>query len=100
MSSPIRRSAPPQVGQLQGAGCLASSRGRWSGSRRRAGFCPLTTALIAGGQDWAGDGDPLGLVSFQRLDRQLELVGFALQLLRRAAKLGAPVTRLEGITRG
>jgi hypothetical protein len=32
-------------------------------------------------------------VGFQRLDRQLELVGLALQLLQRMAELGSPVTR-------
>ena len=37
--------------------------------------------------------DPLGLVGFQRLDRQLELLGVARQLLRRAAELGPPVSR-------
>jgi len=37
--------------------------------------------------------EPLGLVGFQRLDRQLELVGLTLQLLRRLAKLGPPVAR-------
>ena len=35
--------------------------------------------------------DPLDLVGFQRLDRQLELVRLARQLLRRAAELGTPV---------
>ena len=43
--------------------------------------------------DRRGGGEPLGLVGFQRLDRQLELLGFARQLLRRAAELGPPVTR-------
>ncbi len=38
-------------------------------------------------------GEPLGLVGFQRLDRQLELVGLARQLLRRAAELGPSVSR-------
>jgi hypothetical protein len=33
------------------------------------------------------------LVGFQGLERQLELLGVARQLLRRAAKLGPPVTR-------
>ncbi len=40
-----------------------------------------------------GRGEPLGLVGFQRLDHQLELLGFARQLLRRTAELGPPVTR-------
>jgi len=35
--------------------------------------------------------DPLGLIGFQRLDRQLELLGLTRQLLRRAAELGAPI---------
>ena len=43
--------------------------------------------------DRRGGGEPLGLVGFQRLDRQLELLGLARQLLRRAAELGPPVTR-------
>jgi len=43
------------------------------------------------GHDRRGSGEPLGLVGFQRLDRQLELVGLARQLLRRAAELGPPI---------
>ena len=50
-------------------------------------------ALYNGRDYRRGDGEPLRLVSLQRLDRQLELVGFALQLLRRAAELSPPVTR-------
>jgi len=43
--------------------------------------------------DRRGCGEPLGLVGFQRLDRQLELLGFARQLLRGATELGPPVSR-------
>jgi hypothetical protein len=37
--------------------------------------------------------EPLRLVGLQRLERQLELLGVARQLLRGTAKLGPPVTR-------
>jgi hypothetical protein len=37
--------------------------------------------------------EPLRLVALQRLERQLELLGVARQLLRGTAKLGPPVTR-------
>jgi hypothetical protein len=43
--------------------------------------------------DRRGRSDPLGVVGLQCFDRQLELLGFARQLLRRAAELGPPVTR-------
>ena len=36
-------------------------------------------------------GQPLSLVGFQTLDRQLELLDLARQLLRRAPELGPPV---------
>jgi hypothetical protein len=43
------------------------------------------------GHHGRGSGEPLGLVGFQRLDRQLELLGLARQLLRRATELGAAI---------
>jgi hypothetical protein len=56
--------------------------------------------LLCLGCDRDGRGDrrrccrePLRLVGFQGLERQLERLGVARQLLRRAAKLGPPVTR-------
>ena len=43
------------------------------------------------GHHGRGSGEPLGLVGFQRLDRQLELLGLARHLLRRATELGAAI---------
>jgi len=40
-----------------------------------------------------GGREPLRLVGLQRLERQLELLGLARQLLRGTAELGPPVTR-------
>jgi hypothetical protein len=40
-----------------------------------------------------GGRQPLGLVALQGLDRQLELLGLAFQLLRGAAELGPPIAR-------
>ena len=45
------------------------------------------------GDHGRGGGHPLGLVGLQTLDRQLELLDLARQLLRRAPELGPPVTR-------
>jgi hypothetical protein len=46
-SSAILRSAPPQPGQVHGAGCRRSSLGRWSGNGRRAGFCASAAVSAA-----------------------------------------------------
>ena len=54
MSSPIRRNFPPQAGQAHGAGCNASSRGRWSGNGRRAGFCASAAPSIAAATGYQG----------------------------------------------
>jgi hypothetical protein len=43
----ILRSAPPQLGQVHGAGCRKSSLGRCSGSGRRAGFCASAAVWTA-----------------------------------------------------
>ena len=40
-----------------------------------------------------GRREPLRLVALQRLERQLELLRLVRQLLRRTAKLGAPISR-------
>ena len=53
----------------------------------------LHRALDRSGHHRRGGREPLGLVGFQPFDRQLELLGLARQLLRRAAELGAPVAR-------
>jgi len=92
-SSPIRRKTPPQEGRVQGTGWVTSSPGRCSGNGRRAGFCASVASSIRRRRDRRGRSEPLGLVRFQRLDRQLELLGVARQFRRRATELGAPVSR-------
>jgi hypothetical protein len=47
------RSAPPQPGQLHGAGCRWSSLGRCSGKGHRAGFC--ASAAVSTAAATAGD---------------------------------------------
>jgi hypothetical protein len=61
------------------------------GPARRLLF--LDRFLDRHGNNRRGGGQPLGLVGLQTLDRQLELLDLARQLLRRAPKLGAPVAR-------
>jgi hypothetical protein len=51
----------------------------------------LDRALDCAGHYRRGSGEPLGLVRFQRLDRQLELVCFTRQLLRRTAEFGTAI---------
>jgi hypothetical protein len=41
---------------------------------------------------WRCPSEPFRLVGLQRLERQLELLGIARQLLRRAAELGPPTS--------
>ena len=47
--------------------------------------------LDRGRHDRRARSDPLGLVGFQRLDRQLELLGLARQPLREAPELGPAI---------
>lgn len=68
-SSPKARSVPPQAGQLQGASCTTVSRGRLSGSARRAG---LSLAVVGA----ARHGDryhDLACARLQFFETQLEL---------------------------
>jgi hypothetical protein len=46
-SAPTRLSTPPQLGQAQAAAWITSSRGRWSGSGRRAGLTYSASASMA-----------------------------------------------------
>src|SRR5438874_305040 len=88
MSSPIRRSAPPQVGQVQGAAwseyVLTRQLFRQRASRRLLCF---DRALDYGCYAWRGSREQLGLIGLQCLDRQLELLGLMRQLLRRTPEL-------------
>src|SRR5947207_2861945 len=72
MSSPIRRSAPPQVGQVQGAAwseyVLTRQLFRQRASRRLLCF---DRALDYGCYAWRGSREQLGLIGLQCLDRQL-----------------------------
>ncbi len=86
----------------QGAATGGGRRRARDASPPRAAGAPATCAGPAFALQWRprrrchdrrGRGEPLGLVGFQRFDRQLELLGFARQLLRRTAELGAPVSR-------
>ena len=52
---------------------------------------PLGGAFDRVGNNRRGGGEPLGLVLFECLDSQLELLDLARQLLRGATELGAPV---------
>jgi hypothetical protein len=78
----------------------------WAGVRR--GMNPILARQVVGQRptrwlrvvdgrvdrcpdDWRGGSKPLRLIGFQRRDCQLELIGFALQLLRGAAELGPPI---------
>ena len=53
----------------------------------------LGRALDRSAHDRQGTGNPLGLVLFQGLDCQLELLGFARQFLRGAAVFGPLISR-------
>jgi len=53
----------------------------------------LGSTLDGGSNNRRGGSEPLGLILFERLDRQLELLGLTRQPLRGTAKLGAAIAR-------
>jgi hypothetical protein len=63
------------------------------GQRSAGRLLLLACFLDVRRDDRRGGGQSLGLVGRQTLDRQLELLDLARQLLRRAPKLGPPVAR-------
>jgi hypothetical protein len=63
------------------------------GQRPACRLLPVDGVLDRRRDNRRGRGQPLGLVGFQTLDRQLELLDFARQLLRRPSELGPPVAR-------
>ncbi len=86
-SSPIFFIVAPQSGQVQAGACSTVSRGRRSGSGRRAGrsFC----SGLAAGNLWRTR-LPARAVGFQLLDQELELADLRVELLGGATVLQPP----------
>jgi hypothetical protein len=88
---------PPQRAAARGAGARGGMQhllARQVVRQRPTGrLLRLGRALDRSAHDRQGTGNPLGLVLFQGLDRQLELLGFARQFLRGAAVFGSLISR-------
>jgi hypothetical protein len=85
---------PPQGAAARGAGVIGWMKHLFArqmvGQRPAGRLLRFDRTLDDASRLGEGHCQPLGLVALQRLDRQLELLRLARQLLRRAPELGPP----------